>query len=119
MFRTIAFAILASLLVVTAYAQAPAAPAQAGTDSAASAPSPFEVAQDLASRGRLDKAIEKLNALAAVVEERDLLSRLAEPQRTGLTRWLSKRGWRPEVDPKYPAGRVPQEWYVKFIRTAI
>ena len=47
------------------------------------------------------------------------LSRLAEPQRTGLVRWIRTRGWKPQVDPKYPAGRVPVEWYVEFIRTAI
>jgi hypothetical protein len=47
------------------------------------------------------------------------LSRLAEPQRTGLVRWIRKRGWRPQVDPKYPAGRVPHEWYVEFLRFAL
>jgi tetratricopeptide (TPR) repeat protein len=69
MFRTINTALLASLLVVAAHAQAPAASPQAGTDTASPAPSPFEVAQDLAARGRLDKALEKLNALAAQTPE--------------------------------------------------
>jgi hypothetical protein len=47
------------------------------------------------------------------------LSRLAEPQRSGLARWIQKRGWRPQVDPRYPAGRVPEAWYAEFMRTAL
>jgi hypothetical protein len=47
------------------------------------------------------------------------LSRLAEPQRTGLVRWIRTQGWRPQVDPSYPAGRVPEAWYAQFMRTAI
>jgi hypothetical protein len=47
------------------------------------------------------------------------LSRLTEPQRSGLVRWIRKQGWRPQVDPSYPAGRVPEEWYSKFMQSAL
>lgn len=47
------------------------------------------------------------------------LSRVTEPARTGLTRWLLKVGRTPEVRSDCPAGRVPEAWYEEFLRTAI
>ncbi len=47
------------------------------------------------------------------------LSRVAEPARSGLVRWMRKAGREPEVNPKFPAGRIPEAWYEEFLRTAI
>lgn len=47
------------------------------------------------------------------------LSRVAEPARTGLTRWMRKTGRKPEVHANFPAGRVPEAWYEEFLSTAI
>jgi hypothetical protein len=47
------------------------------------------------------------------------LSRVAEPARTGLVRWILKAGRKPEIHPSFPAGRVPEAWYEEFLSTAI
>jgi len=73
MFRTFTTASLLALLLMSAHAQTPFAPAQ---PAAPQAPTPFEEAQDLAARGRLDKALDKLNALAAQTPEAAGVERL-------------------------------------------
>lgn len=47
------------------------------------------------------------------------LSRVVEPARTGLVRWMRNTGRKPEVNPSFPAGRVPEAWYEEFLCTAI
>lgn len=62
-------ALFCSLLCSAAFAQAPAAPD-------APQQSPFQVAQDLAARGRLDKAMTELDKLAAETPEQPGVERL-------------------------------------------
>jgi len=70
MVRTSAIAFFAALLSIPAHAQPPASnPAQTGAAPDSQTLTAFEEAQDLAARGRLDKALDKLNALAAQVPE--------------------------------------------------
>jgi predicted Zn-dependent protease len=72
--RMIVFALLLTLVTVAAGAQAPAT--QSGNAAEAPAPSAFETAQDLAARGRLDKAMAQLDALAAQTPEQAGVERL-------------------------------------------
>ena len=67
--RTFTTAFLAALLTLAAPAQAPQNATPSGDQAAAPAPTPFEVAQDLAATGRLDKALAQLNRLAAQTPE--------------------------------------------------
>jgi tetratricopeptide (TPR) repeat protein len=62
MYRTFAAGFLLAFAIFTAGAQ------ESGSQPAA-APTPFEVAQDLAARGRLDKAMAQLDQLAAQTPE--------------------------------------------------
>jgi predicted Zn-dependent protease len=63
--RFSATAILLAVLTLAAGAQAPQNGTQPSAEPSASTPTPFEVAQDLAARGRLDKALAQLDQLAA------------------------------------------------------
>src|ERR1035437_1658464 len=67
--RPLITALLLALLTLGGRAQAPQGGAPAGGDAAASTPTLFEVAQDLAARGRLDKAMAQLDQLAAQTPE--------------------------------------------------
>jgi predicted Zn-dependent protease len=67
--RTFITALLIALLTLAARAQAPQDATQSGDESQAPPPTPFEVAQDLAARGRLDKALAQLDQLAAQTPE--------------------------------------------------
>lgn len=63
--RTLLTALLLALLPVAASAQSPQNPASSASQPQAPEPTPFEVAQNLAARGRLDKAMAQLDQLAA------------------------------------------------------
>ena len=63
MHRKFAIAFLASLLTLTTHAQTPQSAPQSTGDAAQ--PTPFETAQSLAAKGRLDKAMALLDQLAA------------------------------------------------------
>jgi predicted Zn-dependent protease len=65
-------------LTLAAHCQTPQNGAPSGPDRAepASTPTPFEVAQDLAARGRLDKALTQLDQLATQVPEPPGVERL-------------------------------------------
>jgi predicted Zn-dependent protease len=76
MWRTLTLVPFFVLLTLVAGAQAPHPESQAGGDAAASAPTPFEVAQDLAARGRLDKALAQLDELTAQSPEAAGVERL-------------------------------------------
>src|ERR1039457_3507045 len=69
MLRTFITALLLSLLTLAAVAQAPRNATPSGDEATPPAPTPFEVAQDLAARGRLDKALAQLDQLAAQTPE--------------------------------------------------
>jgi tetratricopeptide (TPR) repeat protein len=64
MYRTFAAPLLLAFAIFPAGAQESGSP-----PAAAAAPSPFEAAQDLAARGRLDKAMAQLDQLAAETPE--------------------------------------------------
>ncbi len=74
--RTFTTAFLAVLLVLTASAQAPQNDLAQTGEAAAPAPTPFEVARDLAAKGRLDKALAQLDQLAAQIPEQAGVERL-------------------------------------------
>jgi tetratricopeptide (TPR) repeat protein len=65
--RTIIPAILLALLTLAAVAQAAQDASQPGSE--ATPPTPFEIAQDLAARGRLEKALAQLDQLALQTPE--------------------------------------------------
>jgi predicted Zn-dependent protease len=67
--RAFTTAFLAVLLALSAPGQAPQNETTPAGEAAAPAPTPFEVARDLAARGRLDKALEQLDLLAAQIPE--------------------------------------------------
>ena len=66
--RLITALVLASFTLAT-HAQAPPTPASPAGDTAAALQTPFEVAQDLAAKGRLDKALEQLDPLSTQTPE--------------------------------------------------
>lgn len=65
MHRYLIAAVFSVFVAPSLAAQAPGSDAQPGADSTTPAPTPFEVAEDLAARGRLDKAMAQLDQLAA------------------------------------------------------
>jgi tetratricopeptide (TPR) repeat protein len=65
MHRYLIAAVFSVLFAPFLAAQAPGSDTQPGADSTTPAPTRFEVAQDLAARGRLDKAMAQLDQLAA------------------------------------------------------
>ena len=69
MHRKFILAILAALFTPAARAQAPQSATQSGSDAAQATPTPFETAQSLAAKGRLDKALGLLDQLAAQTPE--------------------------------------------------
>lgn len=69
MLRTFISALFLALLSLAVHAQAPQSPTSTGSDAAQPVPTPFETAQSLAQRGRLDKALALLNQLAAQTPE--------------------------------------------------
>jgi len=74
--RKVLTTLLLALLAITVRAQAPQGGTSAAGDAAAPAASSFETAQDLAARGRLDKALAELDQLAAQVPEQKGVERL-------------------------------------------
>jgi len=74
--RMMLFAFLLTLIAATAGAQAPANAPQSGNATEAPTPSAFDMAQDLAARGRLDKAMAQLDALATQSPEQAGVERL-------------------------------------------
>ena len=74
--RNVLTALLLALLAITVRAQAPQNGTPAGGDAAAPAALSFETAQDLAARGRLDKALAQLDQLAAQIPEQPGVERL-------------------------------------------
>lgn len=74
--RTFTTAFLAVLLALAAPAQAPQNDTTPAGEAAAPAPTPFEVAKDLAAKGRLDKALAQLDLLAAKTPEEAGVERL-------------------------------------------
>jgi predicted Zn-dependent protease len=74
--RTFNTAFLAVLLALSAPAQAPQNDTPPAGEAAAPAPTPFEVAKDLAAKGRLDKALAQLDQLAAKTPEEAGVERL-------------------------------------------
>ncbi len=69
MHRTFITAIVFALLSFAAPAQTQQSASQSGSDAAEPQPTPFEVAQGLAAKGRLDKAMALLDKLAAQTPE--------------------------------------------------
>lgn len=69
MHRTFIAAILLALFPLAAWAQGPQSPGPPAMDAPESTPTPFETAQNLAARGRLDKAMAQLDQLAAQTPE--------------------------------------------------
>jgi tetratricopeptide (TPR) repeat protein len=67
--RKLVAAFLVVLLTQAAHAQASQSGTQSGSEPAQPAPTPFEAAQSLAARGRLDKALALLDQLAAQTPE--------------------------------------------------
>jgi tetratricopeptide (TPR) repeat protein len=67
MFRTIATALFLFSSIATSHAQAPPSASTPGADTAPAIT--FETAQELAAKGRLDKALEELNQLATQTPE--------------------------------------------------
>jgi tetratricopeptide (TPR) repeat protein len=65
MHRTFITALLLALLTLAASGQAPQNPTPSNPEPQAPAPTAFETAQNLAARGRLDKAMAQLDQLAA------------------------------------------------------
>ncbi|MGA3049637.1 MAG: tetratricopeptide repeat protein [Terracidiphilus sp.] len=63
--RTFITALLLVLLTLATSAQSPQNPTPPTSEQQAPEPTPFEVAQNLAARGRLDKAMAQLDQLAA------------------------------------------------------
>lgn len=76
MLRTFTAAFLAVLLALTAPAQAPQNDTMSAGEPAAPSPTPFEIAKDLAAKGRLDKALVQLDQLAAKTPEEPGVERL-------------------------------------------
>jgi tetratricopeptide (TPR) repeat protein len=74
--RTFTTAFLAVLLVLAASAQAPQNETATTGEATAPAPTPFEVARDLAAKGRLDRALAQLDLLAAQIPEQAGVERL-------------------------------------------
>ena len=74
--RNVLTALLLALLAITVRAQPPQNGTPAGGDAAAPAALSFETAQDLAARGRLDKALAQLDQLAAQIPEQAGVERL-------------------------------------------
>ncbi|MGA2673643.1 MAG: tetratricopeptide repeat protein [Terracidiphilus sp.] len=64
-----ATALFLALLTLGAQAQTPQSGSSSGGEVATPAPTPLEVAQELAARGRLDKALAQLDQLAAQTPE--------------------------------------------------
>jgi tetratricopeptide (TPR) repeat protein len=62
-------ALFLTICSLSASAQTPQSVAQYGNDAAQAEPTPFQVAEKLAARGRLDKALAMLDELAAQVPE--------------------------------------------------
>jgi tetratricopeptide (TPR) repeat protein len=67
--RKFMIAILFALLTQAAHAQTSQTATQSGSEAAQAAPTPFETAQSLAAKGRLDKALALLDQLAAQTPE--------------------------------------------------
>jgi hypothetical protein len=65
MHRTLIAAILFAFISLAAPAQTAQNPAQSAPDTPEPTPTPFEQAQTLAGKGRLDKALAILDQLAA------------------------------------------------------
>ena len=74
--RTFTTVFLAVLLALSAPAQAPQNDTPPAGEAMAPAPTPFEVAKDLAAKGRLDKALAQLDQLAAKTPEEAGVERL-------------------------------------------
>lgn len=74
--RKVLTTLLLALLANTFRAQAPQGGTSAAGDAAAPTASSLETAQDLAARGRLDKALAQLDQLAAQVPEQKGVERL-------------------------------------------
>lgn len=74
--RFLIAAVFSGLLAPSLAAQAPGSDAPPSAGSNTPAPTPFEVAQDLAARGRLDKALAQLDQLAAQTPEQPGVERL-------------------------------------------
>ena len=72
--HTFPAALVLALVTMAASAQAPQSPAPAAAD--APQPAPFEAAQDLAAKGRLDKALALLDQLATQTPEQPGVERL-------------------------------------------
>ena len=76
MHRSFITALLLTVVSLAAQAQAPQSPAPPAPDAPDSTPTPFEAAQSLAARGRLDKAMAQLDQLAAQTPEQAGVERL-------------------------------------------
>ncbi|MGA3011178.1 MAG: tetratricopeptide repeat protein [Terracidiphilus sp.] len=74
--RTFITVFFAVLFVLVAPAQAPQNDTAQAGEAAAPAPTPFEIARDLAAKGRLDKALAQLDLLAAKTPEEAGVERL-------------------------------------------
>jgi predicted Zn-dependent protease len=74
--RRCLIAFLLALFSLPIHAQAPQASNQSTGPAQATTPTPFEVAQDLAAKGRLDKALALLDQLAAQTPEQAGVERL-------------------------------------------
>ncbi|MGA2849498.1 MAG: tetratricopeptide repeat protein [Terracidiphilus sp.] len=69
MLRSFITALLLTSLSLAAWAQAPQSPASPAVDAPEPTPTQFETAQNLAARGRLDKAMAQLDQLAVQTPE--------------------------------------------------
>ena len=65
MHRSFITALLLTVALFAAQGQAPQSPVSTAADAPESTPTPFETAQNLAARGRLDKAMAQLDRLTA------------------------------------------------------
>jgi tetratricopeptide (TPR) repeat protein len=74
--RSLLTAFFTAVLTLAAGAQAPQTATQPGQETSAPVPAPFEEAQDLAAKGRLDKAMVLLDQLAAHTPEQAGVERL-------------------------------------------